>query len=156
MKKSKAYLWVLAAVVAAGASLFLLRGQFAGRARAQPPGAAAEPVSDFKVHDDRIDVPNSAVKSAGIRLMTVKTEAFPVVLSISGKTGLDMELVAHVHAQFGGKVVQVVPQLGDMVKGPEAPEDRPSSASSSRLTWPAPRATTRRRRCSSSSTRTTW
>ena len=45
----------------------------------------------------------------------------PVVLSLSGKTGLDMELVAHVHAQFPGKVVQVGPQLGDVVKGPDDP-----------------------------------
>jgi RND family efflux transporter MFP subunit len=104
-------------------SLFLLRGQFAGRASAQPPPGAggAEPASDFKVHDDQIDVPNDAVKSAGITTLTVQRKTFPVVLSISGKTGLDMELVAHVHAQFGGKVVQVVPQLGDVVKGPEAP-----------------------------------
>jgi len=121
MKKSTAYLWVVAAVVALAAFLFLLRGQLAGRASAQSAPGPAGPASGFKVHDEQIDVPNSAVTVAGIKTMTVKQQAFPVVLSLSGKTGLDMELVAHVHAQFGGKVVQVVPQLGDVVKGPEAP-----------------------------------
>jgi cobalt-zinc-cadmium efflux system membrane fusion protein len=112
---------MLAAIVALAVSLFLLRGQFARRASAQSVPGPAEPPSTFKVQGDQIDVPNDAVKAAAISTMTIQRTTFPVVLSISGKTGLDMELVAHVHAQFGGKVVQVVPQLGDTVKGPEAP-----------------------------------
>ena len=121
MKKSTAYLWVIAAVVAAlVVCIVLLRVYLGGRADASP-AAGTEPPSPFKVNGDQIQAPNDAVAAAGIKTLIVKKETFPLVLSISGKTGLDMERVAHVHAQFGGKVVQVVPQLGDVVKGPESP-----------------------------------
>jgi cobalt-zinc-cadmium efflux system membrane fusion protein len=121
MKKLTAYLWVAAAGIAVAACLYLLRGQFAGRADAKSGDASSAPASPFKVHGDEIEVPDAAVASAGIKMLTVKTDTLPVILSISGKTGLDMERVAHVHAQFGGKVIQVVPQLGDVVTGPETP-----------------------------------
>lgn len=89
---------------------------------------ATEPHKDdpdndaYKISGDGvITADDDATKTAGIRTMSVKAIDVPETLTLTGRTGLDMENVSHVHAQFGGKVTQVAPELGAMVKGPEAP-----------------------------------
>ena len=44
----------------------------------------------------------------------------PMLLTLTGRTGLNMENVTHVHAQFGGKVVNVGPELAQQVNGPDS------------------------------------
>jgi cobalt-zinc-cadmium efflux system membrane fusion protein len=73
------------------------------------------------VAGDMIEADNDAVKTAGVRTIAVEPRDLPVTLSLTGRTGLDLENVTHVHAQFGGKVKQVKPELGARVNGPEAP-----------------------------------
>lgn len=81
-----------------------------------------EQTSDsFKASGDTIEADDDAVRAAGIRTFQVKASEVPVTLTLTGRTGLNMETVAHVHAQFGGKVNQVGPELGAHVNGPEAP-----------------------------------
>jgi cobalt-zinc-cadmium efflux system membrane fusion protein len=75
----------------------------------------------FKADGDIIQVDNDAIPTAGIRTLTVEAKDVPVTLTLTGRTGFDMEAVAHVHAQFGGKVKEVGPQLGAVVNGPDAP-----------------------------------
>ena len=94
-----------------------------GRIRAGVPAPAGEVSDDpFKVAGaDGIETSDDAIKTAGIRTIVVEKREVPVTLTLTARTGLNAETVAHVHAQFGGKVTQVAPELGALVKGPEAP-----------------------------------
>ena len=105
-------------VLAAGIALSV---HSRARAAADDPPADAGSDSYRLVEPDTLEAPADAVKAAGIRTMTVEPKDIPVTLAITGRTGLNMENVAHVHAQFGGKVTQVAPELGSQVKGPDAP-----------------------------------
>jgi cobalt-zinc-cadmium efflux system membrane fusion protein len=91
------------------------------RAAADDPSADAGSDSYRLVDPDTLEAPAAAVKAAGIRTMAVEPRDIPVTLAVTGRTGLNMETVAHVHAQFGGKVTRVAPELGSQVKGPDAP-----------------------------------
>ena len=93
-------------------------------ANAQATAAnSADPDTDsYKlVAPDTLEASTRAARTAGIRAMPVEPKDVPVTLAVTGRTGLNMENVAHVHAQFGGKVTEVKPELGAQVKGPEAP-----------------------------------
>jgi cobalt-zinc-cadmium efflux system membrane fusion protein len=83
--------------------------------------SSADPESDpFKLAgEDVIETTDEAIKTSGIKTMTVQTSNIPVTLTLTARSGLNMENVSHVHAQFGGKVTQVTPELGAMVKGPQ-------------------------------------
>jgi cobalt-zinc-cadmium efflux system membrane fusion protein len=115
--------WViLAAVLAAG------WGAFHWRASLFPwrPGAAAAaeeaPADPYRmVGADVIEADAEAVSAAGLRSRPVSVRNLPVTLTVTARTGLDMESVTHVHAQYGGKVTRVTPELGAIVRGPEAP-----------------------------------
>ena len=86
--------------------------------------APTNEVSDdpFKaIGTDRIETTVEAIKTAGIHTLTVEKRDVPVTLTLTARTGLNAENVAHVHAQFGGKVTQVKPELGAQVIGHDAP-----------------------------------
>ncbi len=91
---------------------------------ASAAGAASDASSSngpFTVKGDSIDVADEAMKPAGIELATVATSDVPKTLTLTARTGLDMDTVAHVSALFGGKVTNISAQLGQTVLGPEAP-----------------------------------
>ena len=73
---------------------------------------------DYKLDGETIEVDPAAAQVAGIREMTIEPRDVPMTLTLTARTGLNMENVAHVHAQFGGKVTEVGPELGARVKGP--------------------------------------
>jgi cobalt-zinc-cadmium efflux system membrane fusion protein len=73
------------------------------------------------VAPDTLEASAATAKTAGVKTLTVEPRDVPVTLTLTGRTGLNMENVAHVHAQFGGKVEQVAPELGSLVKGPGVP-----------------------------------
>lgn len=110
--------WAGAALVIAGVVVACI-GAIRAAANAQPP--ADDSPDSFKATGDVIECDDDALGTAGIRTLKVEARDVPLTLTLTGRSGLDMENVAHVHAQFGGKVKQVEPQLGDQVKGPVAP-----------------------------------
>lgn len=94
-------------------------GAIRDAAAAPPPTETA--TDPFKASGEVINVDDDALSAAGIRTVDVSPHDVPLTLTLTGRTGFNMETVAHVHAQFGGKVNEVGPQLGAMVKGPESP-----------------------------------
>lgn len=80
----------------------------------------------FKVEGASIRVPDSAAERMGLKVKAVTPQSEPVTLTITGKTGLNQETVAHVHAQFPGRIVEVGPVLGTRVRGPGDPEGPPT------------------------------
>jgi cobalt-zinc-cadmium efflux system membrane fusion protein len=92
-------------------------------ARAAADPSAGDTASDSYrlVAPETLEASTHTVETAGIRAMPIAPQDVPVTLTLTGRTGLNMENVAHVHAQFGGKVKQVSPELGAQVKGPDAP-----------------------------------
>jgi cobalt-zinc-cadmium efflux system membrane fusion protein len=116
--KTKSILgWAAFGLVAVAAGGFLLESI---RAKAEVADTAAPP-SYKLIGDNVIETDADAVKTAGLTTATVETRDLPVTLTLTGRTGLNMENVTHVHAQFGGKVTQINPELGAMVNGPGAP-----------------------------------
>lgn len=74
--------------------------------------------TDFIVRGDTIQVSDEAVGPAGIIATKVEPRDVPMTLTLTGKSALNLEYATHVQPQFGGKVVSIVPKLGDFVKGP--------------------------------------
>jgi len=83
---------------------------------ATPPPPDQE--GPYKVHDASIEIPAAAAKRMGLETIPIVPTDEPVTLRLTGRTGLNMEHVAHVKAQFPGKIVDVGPQLGSPVQGP--------------------------------------
>ena len=83
--------------------------------------AAEAPSDDYKVDGDVITASNEAAANAGIAVQKAEARDVPMTLTLTGRSGLNMETVTHVRAQFGGKVVNIGPRLGAFVNGPEAP-----------------------------------
>lgn len=79
-------------------------------------------VDAYKLDGDLLEVDDEALGPAGIQVMKVETQDVPVNLTLTGRTGLNMETVTHVRAQFGGKIIEVDPALGDKVIGPGEPD----------------------------------
>jgi cobalt-zinc-cadmium efflux system membrane fusion protein len=119
MNNNLKYVWWIAGTLAVVAIVALC----VARIRAGVTDPTNEVADDpFKVTGaDQIETTDEAIKTAGIRTMTVEKADVPVTLTLTARTGLNAENVAHVHAQFGGKVTQVSPELGAQVKGPDAP-----------------------------------
>jgi RND family efflux transporter MFP subunit len=97
-----------------------------------PPAPAENPFrlidADGKTVDEKnpaepvaVELSEATATAMGLRTLEVRPAAEPVVLRLTGKTGLNMERVAHVKLQFGGKIVDIGPQLGSAVKGPGEP-----------------------------------
>jgi RND family efflux transporter MFP subunit len=102
---------VVLATVAGGVGLVL--------ARQAAPAAPPDQEGPYKVKDASIDIPDSAAKRMGLETITIVPKDEPVTLRLTGRTGLNMERVTHVKAQFPGKIVDVGPQLGSQVQGPD-------------------------------------
>jgi len=102
--------------LAAAAGLVVICVVFVGAGREND---RPDPSADaYKLDNDTIEVNDDASRVAGVTEMTVESRDVPVTLTLTGRTGLDLDSVTHVHAQFGGKVINVGPELGARVKGP--------------------------------------
>lgn len=110
--------WTAGTLIVAGLVVACVGAIRATATAGPPPELSVDP---FKASGDGIEVDNDAIATAGIQILTVQPKDIPLTLTLTGRTGFNMEAVAHVHAQFGGKVKEVGPQLGAMVSGPEAP-----------------------------------
>lgn len=110
--------WLGAVGVTAAVVVFCVAAVNAGHEQSAQPQAAYA----YSLKGDTIEVAEDAARNAGIRELTVEARDVPVTLTLTGRTGLNMENVTHVHAQFGGKVINVGPELGAQVKGPGKPE----------------------------------
>ncbi|HEV3027529.1 MAG TPA: efflux RND transporter periplasmic adaptor subunit, partial [Planctomycetota bacterium] len=90
--------------------------------------APAEQEGPYKVKEALIEIPEAAAKRIGLETITIVPKDEPVILRLTGRTGLNMEHVAHVKAQFPGKIVDLGPQLGTQVQGPDpSGETRPTA-----------------------------
>jgi len=118
-KRMKICGWICGVLLVAGIVALCVE-RIRANALAAPP---SDPSNDpFKlVGKDVIETTDDAIRTAGIQTITVEAHDVPVTLTLTGRTGLNMETVSHVHAQFGGKVTLVSPELGASVKGPESP-----------------------------------
>jgi RND family efflux transporter MFP subunit len=101
------------ALVAGGVSLVL------ARPAAAPADAPADQDNPYKVKDTSIEIPDAAGKRMGLETLTIIPRDEPVTLRLTGRTALNMEHVVHVKAQFPGKIVDLGPQLGSQVQGPD-------------------------------------
>jgi cobalt-zinc-cadmium efflux system membrane fusion protein len=108
--------WIGGVIVVAALLFLCVKGIHAAH---PPTDTSNDPFT--LVGKDLLETTDEAVSTAGIHTITVEPRDVPVTLTLTGRTGLNLETVAHVHAQFGGKVKQVAPELGAMVKGPDAP-----------------------------------
>jgi membrane fusion protein, heavy metal efflux system len=77
--------------------------------------------SSFKAHGDTIEVNDDTVGPAGITVTKVEVRDVPMTLTLTGKSGLNLETATHIQPQFAGKIVSIAPKLGDFVKGPDEP-----------------------------------
>ncbi|HLY11100.1 MAG TPA: efflux RND transporter periplasmic adaptor subunit [Planctomycetota bacterium] len=93
-------------------------GLVLARPAAAPP-AASDQEGPYTVKEARIDIPDAAAKRMGLETLTIVASDEPVTLRLTGRTALNMEHVAHVKAQFPGKIVDLGPQLGSQVQGPD-------------------------------------
>lgn len=67
---------------------------------------------------DIIEVSDDSLGPAAIRVAKVTSRDLPLTLTLTGRTGLNMDTVTHVSALFGGRVSDIGVGLGDTVKGP--------------------------------------
>jgi len=120
----KALKWLIPAVLlatVAGAILFIQL-----QPASLPPSADQD--GPYKVKETSIEIPEAAAKRIGLETITIVPKDEPVTLRLTGRTGLNMEHVAHVKAQFPGKIVDLGPQLGTQVQGPDpSGETRPTA-----------------------------
>jgi cobalt-zinc-cadmium efflux system membrane fusion protein len=111
----------IAVVLAIAGAMCLpkVRGVILGRA----PGTDIESAdrSPFRIDDEAITLTKDEAAAADVQTTTAEATEEPFTISLTGRTGLNQETVAHVHAQFPGRIVEVGPQLGSTVEGPESP-----------------------------------
>lgn len=119
--------WTIAAVVlvvVAVLSIFFRKpilSAFAAPTDSATQGNDASQASPFTADGETIAVNDSALAPAGINVMKVETQDVPTTLTLTAKSGLNMETVTHVSALFGGRITDIRIGLGDTVKGPVEP-----------------------------------
>jgi cobalt-zinc-cadmium efflux system membrane fusion protein len=75
----------------------------------------------YQLDGEVIEAADDALGPAGVQVAKVEARDVPVRLTLTGRTAFNMETVTHVRAQFGGKITDVRPKLGDKVLGPAEP-----------------------------------
>ncbi len=76
----------------------------------------------IRVEGPVVEISAAVAERMGLETVEVVPRDEPVVLRLTGRTGLNQEHVAHVKAQFPGRIVDTGPQLGASVEGPNADE----------------------------------
>jgi cobalt-zinc-cadmium efflux system membrane fusion protein len=111
--------WSSAVVVLVFAGLMLtpaVRERLLGRPSVAPDAEEGA----FHVEGESITLTSEEAAAADIRTVTAVAVDEPVTIALTGRTGLNQDTVAHVHAQFAGRIAEVGPLLGARVDGPEA------------------------------------
>src|SRR5580704_7964372 len=72
----------------------------------------------YKLKGENIEVSDEAMKAASIRIAKIEAADVPMTLTLTGKSGLNMDTVTHVSALFGGRVTDISVGLGQPVIGP--------------------------------------
>lgn len=104
-------------VIAGGLALFFYETR-----RASGAGESLESELDaYKLQGDTIHSRDDALGPAGIQIAKVEARDVPMTLTLTAKSGFNMETVTHVSALFGGRVTNIEVGLGDTVKGPGEP-----------------------------------
>ncbi|HLY11299.1 MAG TPA: efflux RND transporter periplasmic adaptor subunit [Planctomycetota bacterium] len=75
---------------------------------------------EFRVKDQAIEVSPEAAKRLKLETLVLTPSTQVVTLHLTGKTSFDGDRVAHVKAQFPGKIMTAGPALGTRVSGPAA------------------------------------
>jgi cobalt-zinc-cadmium efflux system membrane fusion protein len=87
--------------------------------------AKARQSTEFKVSDREIEVSPEASQRLKLEVLELKPTVEVVTLHLTGKTSFDWDHVAHVKAQYPGKLMTIGPALGTVVQGPvESPEKK--------------------------------
>jgi cobalt-zinc-cadmium efflux system membrane fusion protein len=94
---------------------------FAATTASTPADSDSSQAGPYTVDGDTISVNQAALTPAGIKLMQVEARDVPMTLTLTAKSGFNMETVTHVSALFGGRVTDIRVGLGDTVKGPKDP-----------------------------------
>ncbi|HVR84126.1 MAG TPA: efflux RND transporter periplasmic adaptor subunit [Planctomycetota bacterium] len=81
-----------------------------------PPAPAQ--TREFRVTDQGIEVSPEAAKRLKLETLELKPSTQVMTLHLTGKTSYDWDHVAHVKAQFPGKIMTIGPALGTKVNGP--------------------------------------
>ncbi|HLY11298.1 MAG TPA: efflux RND transporter periplasmic adaptor subunit [Planctomycetota bacterium] len=81
----------------------------------------ADAPSAFQVDrtEKTIRVPEASARRIGLETETIMAEDEPVIARFTARTGFNLEHLAHVKAQFPGKIVDIGPELGSRVRGGE-------------------------------------
>jgi cobalt-zinc-cadmium efflux system membrane fusion protein len=113
--------WVVVATVGAVAAVAV--GSFRPREEARAEDSAAK--RGIRVEGSVVEISAASADRMGLETVEIVPSDEPVVLRLTGRTGLNLEHVAHVKAQFPGRIVDTGPQLGATVVGPNAEEGTP-------------------------------
>jgi cobalt-zinc-cadmium efflux system membrane fusion protein len=111
-------------VVVAALSVFFRKpilSTFASATDSAAPDNGTLQASPFTADGETIAVNDSALAPAGISVMKVEAQDVPTTLTLTARSGLNMETVTHVSALFGGRITDISVGLGDIVKGPGEP-----------------------------------
>jgi len=106
-----------AVLAAAGATTYLVTTL---RAQETAGNSADDATSFYTLKGNVIEATDSATTAAGVRTVMADLTDAPMTLTLTAKSGLNMETVTHVSPQFAGKVVDIGVGLGDRVRGPES------------------------------------
>jgi len=120
MKKQKANFiaWGTVLVVLIGVAVLFQRTLWSA-APAGPADAEGSGETTYIAKGDTIEVSDDALAPADIQTAAVSSSEIPQTLTLTAKSGLNMDTVTHVSALFGGKVTDVSVGLGQAVQGPD-------------------------------------
>lgn len=117
-KKANYIAWGTVLLVLIGVAVLFFRTLSSAKA-AGGADSSAPADAPFTVNDDQIDVADDAMKPAGIQVKPVTPSDVPETMTLTAKSGLNMDTVTHVSALFGGKVTDISVGLGQQVYGPD-------------------------------------
>jgi len=120
MKANRANFAIILLSVALVLGVLVLVGAKVHSASAASP--APDAPDPYKLNGDVIELSPESATRAGISEAKIEATTVPLTLTLTCRSGLNLDTVTHVRAQFGGKVANIGAQLGAFVKGPGAPD----------------------------------
>ena len=112
----KGIIWgTVVVVIGAALALFIHTTLMAS---GQSPNQESSGANPYVLKGDTIEANIEALAPAGIKVAAVEAHDAPMTLTLTARTGLNMETVTHVSALYGGRVTEISAELGQSVKGP--------------------------------------
>jgi cobalt-zinc-cadmium efflux system membrane fusion protein len=118
-KRKASIAWTIVLIVLLGVGLLFWHTLSSANASSKDDSASENKA--FTVKGDTIAVADDAMAAAGIKVIPIVKSNTPFTLTLTARSGLNMDTVTHVSALFGGKVVDISAGLGQKVDGPESP-----------------------------------